>query len=804
MVHIPPEEVEEVEETPPVTPPAETPPPTPPPETPPETPPTTPPPETPPATPPAPPVSGTPPAGASEEEQIDHFVAVSQQQPGKRVSATITRADGSQRFIEYLDGKMVRQTQLGEGVTAENGQLKQGDLENQALSERLNLPTTGEPIDIQEGFFDNSRGVFVHAPAGKAFQLFAGGGVKIIDSPGASLKTDGKAAGATSLFGQATQGGKPVEGFKQEQLGITPATGKKILRTGQTIKNPQTGVDVHAKPGHILIEYEDGTVEERPVNQINEPGEPTPIGEFGPTAEELGIDRTTEIKGGAGTEVTRAPITETVAQIQARGGSPEEIEARIDAEGLAPTSALEFIGNSYQPLDDNGQPIGERRTASPGMAFFQDVNSREILERPASQEGFAQPSTSPSILAERAAQEDAVNGFLDSELGFPGGIGQIKANPIGSAEDLYNSILDKMGVGEIQDEIKSVQEELEKLDKKHAEEVAKVDENPWLSQSLRDRKQDALTTKFNKSRELLVNRLQLANSLNDSAREDARFLTTSTIQQYNTAVEQQMNQLKLAYDRQDAAFAQRVSLKQLGLQEQQLALQQQGQAFDQGLALQQFGLSASKEARIGGGGGGGAAISGIEGASNLTKAVLANPALYKTFSQNDREQVAIELQQAGRSDILTALTLPNVSGENRFKLSSLEDVTRNVDNALAQLDAGLNLGPIATRFQQAKEKVGKGDPRFTAYNAAISLVSANILRALSGVAVNPQEYDRIKAQIPIASDQESTARRKMERLRGELNLARDNFLSRQTQTSFELRSNISSPSDSLLNELGIF
>ena len=477
-------------------------------------------------------------------------------------------------------------------VTGDEGQLQKEA--TASFNERSALGASGNVIDTTSSYFDNSKGVTVHAPSGKLFQLHSGGGISLVEKASAT-PTSGQTAGKTSLFGQATQGGQAVEGFKEENLAITPAEGKEVARTGQTVKNPETGVDVHAKEGNILIEYTDGTVEERPIGSINQPGEAKPITEAGKTAEELGITRQTEIKGGEGTEVTRAP--QSAAEALAAAQTPEEKDAVIQAEGLASTANLEFIGDSYQPLDSKGQPVGPRRQAAPGNAFYQDPASDKILERSAALQSLAQQSTSPSILAERDKAKQAVQvggqptfsqGLKDSFAQIGIGLAENEQNiidslrnrPIPSIDSLYTNALAVSGVAGLQAERDDVQKEIDDLNNKLLDDRQGVDENPWLSENLRNRKQDALTSKYEGKKNLLEARKMELLSLIQSARQEAMWLAGTALQQANADRAFDVQIAQLTFERADQRFNAQVQMAQLQMQEEGLDLQRQAAELD--------------------------------------------------------------------------------------------------------------------------------------------------------------------------------------------------------------------------------
>lgn len=512
----------------------------------------------------------------------------------------------------------IRRSQAPEGqVTAEGGLTDTGAQRTFEL--RQALGKTGALIARKNSFVGDGRSI--RAPRGKIFELYEGGGVSLVNEEGAEIVEPTK---RTSLFDESTADGKPISGFVEEQLKIEPAEGKTIKRTGQTIKNPQTGVDVQAKEGHILIEYTDGTVEERPITSINQPGEVTNIGEFGPTGEELGITRQTEIKGGAGTEVTREPITKTVAELQAAGASAEEIEARIAAEGgLAPTSNLTYIGTEG---------------AGPGMARFR-ADDGTILERPASLQQFAkQPElegAQPSIGAGGLSFTDDLQSALGS-FGLDGStneiLEQLRNRPVVGVEQMYTDLQNKMGVPTIKANVETIQQRQTAERQKFNDQVEKINLEPWLSEGMRSRKVKRAQEKYEANKAGLAAELALWTTLQDSARQEAQFITSTAVQQANADRAFDMSIVQLGFDRMDQKFNAQAKIASLQLQEaglkqsadqfiQKMAVQreqfevgaqidiaklEQGASeFEQkfGLDVAKFGLSQQKEARIGAGGG---------------------------------------------------------------------------------------------------------------------------------------------------------------------------------------------------------
>ena len=258
---------------------------------------------------------------------------------------------------------------------------KPGEQQNKSYAQRSAMG--GDVIGRAWTYWDDSRKVEVYANPGDDsayFELLSGGGVRQVQG---AMPAESKGV-ASTLFTQgytgSNEGGNKqmLPDVKQEEISYTPIEGKTIASAGQTGKNPTTGVDEYANEGETLITYTDGTVERR--KNGGTPGQATAIGEFGRTADELGITRNTEIKGGAGDEITRAPMS--AKQALAAAKTPEEADKIIQGEGQVSTKDLQLVGKNYRG-----------KTASEGNTFYVDPKTKEILERPESLQGLAQPLT---------------------------------------------------------------------------------------------------------------------------------------------------------------------------------------------------------------------------------------------------------------------------------------------------------------------------------------------------------------------------------------------------------------------------
>ena len=242
----------------------------------------------------------------------------------------------------------------------------QGSRQEASVAQGLSIGAEGAIVHSGAGYTDAERGVDVSAPPGTFAVQYANGAVEFRKLPASGRIPTPQEIQASGRAGA--------------DVG---SVGKEVARTGATIQT-KDGVDRKASEGNYLIEYADGTVEERPMTGgfIPSPSQ-LKAGGTSTTTDPLKL-QTLEKEGQAALDAQAAK--QSVAQILARGGTAQDAEKAIIAAGLKPTSELEFVGTTYRG-----------KTASKGNAFYVDPKTLQILERPAALSSLAQPLTSVGV-----------------------------------------------------------------------------------------------------------------------------------------------------------------------------------------------------------------------------------------------------------------------------------------------------------------------------------------------------------------------------------------------------------------------
>ena len=181
---------------------------------------------------------------------------------------------------------------------------------------------------------------------------------------------------------------------------------------------------------------------------------------------------------------------------------------------------------------------------------------------------------------------------------------------------------------------------------------------------------------------------------------------------------------------------------------------------------------------------------------------MCNPALLNNYTPTEKGKILDELSSAGAD--VSRFTLEKVAGTQKQMIADQDSVLRESDYASSILEAGLQTGLIQTPILEAKAVLGFAS-EFTKYKSALSNLNSTLLKARSGAAVTPQEYERIRGFIPLTTDDEKTAVTKIQRFKVEMELARQSLILRTTQSSYDLRKsvfdNVNLESSSTLDDL---
>jgi hypothetical protein len=123
-------------------------------------------------------------------------------------------------------------------------------------------------------------------------------------------------------------------------------------------------------------------------------------------------------------------------------------------------------------------------------------------------------------------------------------------DPYKTFSDAYKQMVKDSGMLEIKSEFERVQKEYAELARKESEEVLDVNDNPWLSEGLRQKRISKINDKYQSQKDAATRQMDLYQGLYDSAKQDAQFQAT---QATNMAHDQAVLDQNMTLAQMDAA-----------------------------------------------------------------------------------------------------------------------------------------------------------------------------------------------------------------------------------------------------------
>lgn len=109
-------------------------------------------------------------------------------------------------------------------------------------------------------------------------------------------------------------------------------------------------------------------------------------------------------------------------------------------------------------------------------------------------------------------------------------------------------------------------------------------------------------------------------------------------------------------------------------------------------------------------------------------------------------------------------------------IAGFDNTISGAERALALLNKGVSTGPVEGRLLQAAKFTGGGNPEQLQLEQLLGKLKADFMKALSGAAVSEQEAVRLAKFLPDINDQENVIASKLNTLISESLSSKDNFL----------------------------
>ncbi len=399
----------------------------------------------------------------------------------------------------------------------------------------LRLPGEGE-VFFERGAVDNPNAFALFQRQGRGFKRLGFGDSATRDEQIANLRKQGidvniRPGGGASIQGKALQGfnlsdirraGRDFFDIDPRgNLGIqnvqdssafdltnfAPQPDVDLGRTGDALAAQATGTPFNVNQAMVSPTGAAGQAEQ-PQQQLQQPPQ---------DQQALGQQPQQPEQPGAPVQAEQQP---------GLGLTPQQAIAAQGFQGPSVVDMLNTIGmdSSFQNRAQLAQRLGiqdYRGTAEQNTRMIQ-----AIKQSSSGGGGFAQvPQTSQTLSTEieaaneqQAAQEQAQRQL--NEFGLAGAKPDVTDSPQSYFENTYKDLITSLG-------IPTIEENYSNLSKEYTEEVASVNDNPFLSEAQRSRQIVKLQDKFE-------NRLMLQKDILDQAREEAKFIANNAMNAYYT------------------------------------------------------------------------------------------------------------------------------------------------------------------------------------------------------------------------------------------------------------------------------
>lgn len=172
--------------------------------------------------------------------------------------------------------------------------------------------------------------------------------------------------------------------------------------------------------------------------------------------------------------------------------------------------------------------------------------------------------------------------------------------PAKSFQEVYNGVIDAIGLQKVKSEMEGMLSKIDKMDQELADKVADVNENPWLSEGVRRMQVQKLQERYDLKRAPHSANLTILQDMYNNGRDEARYVATQTLNQYNQERNFQMDQIEMWMDQAEATQNAQFRVAQFQQGQYEFEASQSGREQDRALAerkfsedVRQFGISES-------------------------------------------------------------------------------------------------------------------------------------------------------------------------------------------------------------------
>lgn len=159
--------------------------------------------------------------------------------------------------------------------------------------------------------------------------------------------------------------------------------------------------------------------------------------------------------------------------------------------------------------------------------------------------GMEEGGTEEQPIEEQQDYSNDIKTFLSQTYGIDtSNLGATFSDPVASIKKIVEEVMASTGMPEIKTQLDAIAKSKTELENQMNDEIASINDNPWLSEGLRQKKVQAVQDKYESKVNSKINEFNLLQDMYDSARQEAQYSATLATNIYQNEREFLQGQLE--------------------------------------------------------------------------------------------------------------------------------------------------------------------------------------------------------------------------------------------------------------------
>lgn len=201
----------------------------------------------------------------------------------------------------------------------------------------------------------------------------------------------------------------------------------------------------------------------------------------------------------------------------------------------------------------------------------QELPPKDVIVDKGMEEGV----TEEQPVEEQQDYSNDIKTFLSQTYGIDtSNLGATFSDPVASIKKIVEEVMASTGMPEIKTQLDAIAKSKTELENQMNDEIASINDNPWLSEGLRQKKVQAVKDKYESKVNSKINEFNLLQDMYDSARQEAQYSATLATNIYQNEREFLQGQLEFITSAAEKAASAKATKLPASAEEYQYAVSQ--------------------------------------------------------------------------------------------------------------------------------------------------------------------------------------------------------------------------------------